>query len=114
MRCRQFLRVIAQKVGAHIGFSGIIMGHGGVQLRRKHFTLHRAVRLGGLLQLQGQDRSHQLIRVALGAEEIAQREGDKTPPSVCRGQPLGVLQHMRMGAHDDICAPVCQILRSVR
>ena len=111
MRCRQFLRVIAQKVGAHIGFSGIIMGHGGVQLRRKHFTLHRAVRLGGLLQLQGQDRTHQLIRVALGAEEIAQREGDKTSPPVRCGQPLGILQHMRMGAHDDICAPVCQILR---
>ena len=111
MRCRQFLRVIAQKVGAHIGFSGIIMGHGGVQLRRKHFTLHRAVRLGGLLQLQGQDRTHQLIRVALGAEEIAQREGDKASPPVRCGQPLGILQHMRMGAHDDICAPVCQILR---
>ena len=111
MRCRQFLRVIAQKVGAHIGFSGIIMGHGGVQLRRKHFTLHRAVRLGGLLQLQGQDRTHQLIRVALGAEEIAQREGDKASPPVRCGQPLGILQHMRMGAHDDICTPVCQILR---
>ena len=91
MRCRQFLRVIVQKVGAHIGFSSIIMGHGGVQLRRKHFTLHRAVRLGGLLQLQGQDRTHQLIRVALGAEEIPQREGDKTSPSICCGQPLGVL-----------------------
>ena len=72
MRCRQFLRVIAQKVGAHIGFSGIVMGHSGMQLRRKHFTLYRAVRLGGLLQLQGQDGTYQLIRSALGAEKIPQ------------------------------------------
>ena len=72
MRCRQFLRVIAQKVGAHIGFSGIVMGHGGVQLRRKYFTLYRAVWLGGLLQLQGQDSPYQLIRTALGTEKIPQ------------------------------------------
>ena len=48
------------------------MGHGGVQLRRKYFTLYRAVWLGGLLQLQGQDGPYQLIRSALGAEKITQ------------------------------------------
>ena len=48
------------------------MGHSGMQLRRKHFTLYRAVRLGGLLQLQGQDGTYQLIRSALGAEKIPQ------------------------------------------
>ena len=111
MRCCQFLRVIAQKIGAHIGFSGIVMGHGGVQLRFKHFALYRAVRLGSLLQLQGQDSAHQLIRAALGAEKITQREGDKTSPSVRCGQPLGILQYMGVGAHNDIRAPVCQILR---
>ena len=111
MRCCQFLRVIAQKIGAHIGFSGIVMGHGGVQLRFKHFALYRAVRLGSLLQLQGQDSAHQLIRAALGAEKITQREGYKTSPSVRCGKPLGVLQYMGVGAHNDICTPVCQILR---
>ena len=63
------------------------------------------------MQLQGQDGTYQLIRSALGAEKITQREGDKTSPSVCCGQPLGVLQYMRVGANNDICTPVCQILR---
>ena len=86
------------------------MGHGGVQLRRKYFTLYRAVWLGGLLQLQGQDGPYQLIRSALGTEKITQREGDKTSPSICCDKPLGVLQYMGVGAHNDVCAPVCQIL----
>ena len=62
------------------------------------------------MQLQGQDCTHQLIRAALGAEKITQREGDKTSPSVRCCQPLGVLQYMWVGAHNDVCAPVCQIL----
>ena len=111
MCCRQFLRVIAQKISTHVGFSGIVMGHGGVQLRRKHFTLYRAIRLGGLLQLQGQNCPYQLIWSALRAEKITQREGNKASPSICCDKPLGILQYMRVGSHNDIRTPVCQILR---
>ena len=63
------------------------------------------------MQLQGQDSAHQLIRAALSAEKIAQRVGHKTPPPICCGKPLGILQHMRVGAHNDIRTPVCQLLR---
>ena len=63
------------------------------------------------MQLQSQDSAHQLIRAALGAEKIAQRVGRKTPPPICCGKPLGILQHMRVGAHNDIRTPVCQLLR---
>lgn len=58
----QFLRVIAEKIGAHIGFSSVIMGDRRQELRFQNGTLHRSVRLGGLLQLQVQDSTYQLIR----------------------------------------------------
>ena len=71
----QFLRVIAEKIGAHIGFSSVIMGDRRQELRFQNGTLHRSVRLGGLLQLQVQDSTYQLIRPVLRAQKIAQRIG---------------------------------------
>ena len=106
----QFLRVIAEKIGAHIGFSSVIMGDRRQELRFQNGTLHRSVRLGGLLQLQVQDSIYQLIRPVLRAQKIAQRIGNECLPSVCCTQPLSILQHMRVGAHNHIGTPVCKLL----
>lgn len=72
MRLRQFRRVIPEEVGADVGFTGIIVGHGGMQLRGSDSAVNAAIRVRRLVQLQCQDGTDELIRFALGAEEISQ------------------------------------------
>ena len=103
---RQFLRIIAQEIGAHIGFSGVVVGNGWMKLRHQNCSLNRSVRIGGLLELRGQDRTDKLIRFILRTEKVAQRISCKDFSSVLSNQPLGILQHMRMSAHDHIGTPV--------
>ena len=81
-----------------------------MKLRAAHRAMDAAVRLGGLLQLQRQDRADELVRLALGAQEISQRIGHKYVPSIGCGAPFGVLQDVQVGSDDHIRAPVGQRL----
>ena len=75
MRLRQLRRVIPEEVGADVGFTGIIVGHGGMQLRGSDSAVNAAIRVRRLVQFQCQDGTDELIRFALGAEEISQGIG---------------------------------------
>ena len=103
-------RVIPEQIRADVRLSGVIVGHGHMELRAAHRAMDAAVRLGGLLQLQRQDRADELVRLALSAQEISQRIGHKYVPSIGCGAPFGVLQDVRVGSDDHIRAPVGQRL----
>ena len=113
MRLRQFRRVILEEVGADIGFSCIIVGHGGMQLRGSDSAVNAAIRVRRLVQLQCQDGTDELIRFALGAEEISQGIGHKGLAAIHRGFPLGILHHMRVRAQNNIRTPVGKLLGEV-
>ena len=49
-------------------------------------------------QLDGQDRTDQLIGFALGADQVSQRISNKCCAPIRSGQPLCILQDMWMGA----------------
>ena len=91
MRLRQFRRVIPEEIGADVGFTGIIVGHGGMRLRGSDSAVDTAVRVRRLVQLQCQDGTDELIRLTLGAEEISQGISHKGLAAIHRGLPLGIL-----------------------
>ena len=103
-------RVIPEQIRADVRLSGVIVGHCHMELRAAHCAMDAAVRLGGLLQFQRQDRADELVRLALGAQEISQRIGHKYVPPIGCGAPFGVLQDVRVGSDDHIRAPVGQRL----
>ncbi len=110
MFLRKLCGVILEKISTHIRFAGVVMRYCGVKLRFQHCQMHRAVRVRGFLELQGQNCAHQFIRTVLRAQEIAQGISHKGFPAIGGSKPLCILQHVRVGAHDHICTPVCKIL----
>ncbi len=97
------------KVGAHIDFHNGSRWGAAAAFQARHTAPSRSA--GWSFAAAGQDRTHQLIRPALGAEEIAQRKATKASP------PSAAVSHW---ASCSTCGwvptmtsapPVCQILR---
>ena len=63
-------RVIPEQIRADVRLSGVIVGHCHMELRAAHCAMDAAVRLGGLLQIQRQNRAEKLVRLALSAQEF--------------------------------------------
>ena len=107
----KLIGVILKQIHTRIGKARVIVHHHGDSLYMIHNGLAGPIRLCCLGDIKRENDANQVICLNLGRYKIAQRIGHRHLTAICACQRFNGLNHMRVCANDDICAPICHFLR---